>query len=194
MGFFYSVMIIYALHAILDVLCTLVTILDPFYYAWRVNNMNIGNQEVTADKLEKEKQNDIILNPTVSSEKDIFIASDVIDDGNSTYPKYYKNIQKYWDFFLNLYPSLFKPDMHNNPTQNRMLIYCIASMSLTRVICVLYMNTSSALSVSCAYFFEFLLFQYEGYTAQTILVEKARIMSFFALIMGMLSIIVCLWT
>lgn len=183
-AFFYAILSIYILHSLIDALCTIVTLLDPILYSY----YNTNEAFIYSDS--EEKQSDSKMKP--SEESQIFLAPSS-DSWLLRAKSKLIQVRLFWESLLKLYPSLFKEEANSGPMQMRFFIYWIAAMGIVRTICVFYTNITSLLCVSFMYFLEFLVFEYEGFTSMTIVAQKARVMSIFALVMCIMSIVLCLW-
>lgn len=102
------------------------------------------------------------------------------------------SIKIIWEKIIFLYPSLFKEGTENL-TQVRYLLYWNACSNLPKCFFLFYPTWDILLLIALLYIFDCLVYEYEAFTANTLVFQKARIISLFSLIMSILSVIICLW-
>lgn len=190
--FFYSMVFVYGIHVLIDILCTIVTIMDPYVYNMFVDESNLEptTSSTMYDVNEQGEEHVLPPAPKLGSNPWMYsIFKGCLCKG-----------QWYWKTLLGLYPFLFREEYiaglapHVQKTQIRIFMYWIAAMSIVRFCAILFLAMPLFLTMSLIYFMEFLVFQYEGSVVH-VLIEpsKAKTMSMLSAGMSFFSVLLCIW-
>lgn len=122
----------------------------------------------------------------------------IIDDSesdNTTAPTTkWPRVKLAWEKIIFLYPSLFRDSAANESLiLVRYLLYWNACSSIVKFFFLVYPTFTFLILIAVLYMFDCLVYEYEGFTANTLIPQKARLMSFFSLGMSVLSLMMCLW-
>lgn len=171
---------LYSLEAIADGMCMIVTLLDPFLFCSRDETITImfADSDNSEDKKEESVPND---------------GEQTQGSSSQLYSIFLKKLRPYWDFLLKLYPSLFREEYTMTSTENRYLLFWLACISMVRLFTVFQPTLILFILMSVLYIFQYLVFEYEGFTAKTMHPRKARIMSISSAVMSVLTIFLTLW-
>jgi hypothetical protein len=205
----------YAVHAILDILCFTITILDPYIYNF-ISNIPVQEEELLHDQMDLQKdsphfhasgvsinnnnnhQNTVAQTP-MQYMKNAFVFITHAKCWKINAQSALRSTQVYWEYLLHLYPSLFNEEYNASPihmqkAHARVFMYWIVTMSVVRIMAICMPCIPLFLTLSVIYFFEFFIFQYEGLTLRVFLFPtKAKIMSILAISMSFFSSIMCIW-
>jgi len=202
--FYYMMMTCYAVHALLDAVCLLVTLLDPYLYNFLLNEADgeYHSPPRGADATDSSSKNPLLSSANAHQQQAEVKSVASREWWKEKCRKVVSRTQPQWEFFLRLYPSLFSEDYardvcagHVHKTSCRLFMYWASTMSLVRIMAIYFPITPLFLTLSVVYFFEFLVFQYEGVTLQIFLLpSKSRIMSILAMSMSLFSVLLCIWT
>lgn len=167
-AFYYLVVAIYGSHVLIDFACLACTLLDPF--VWSLFETRAAS--LLQDEDEPKQQPSPPAPPSYGRQRLVAL------------------LKYAWEKIIFLYPSLFKDE---NLDKVRYLLYWNACSSIVKFSFLVYPTAYMLVLISILYIFDFLVYEYEGFTANTLIYQKARIISSFSLGMSILSIILCLW-
>jgi len=181
--FFYSVLLLYAAQAMVDCVCMFVTIVDPFFVSILHANSYYETEE-----------------SSFVGTEDHFSIAKVRYRENSCFVRFLIFLRPCWETFLCLYTStLFVdsievPDVFvMNKVRGRLFLYFMSSVSIVRVCALIHLTCGYFKLLSILYLFEALVFEYEGFTAKSLVQRHARVMSVYSGAMSFFSLLLCMW-
>lgn len=203
--FYYTVLVIYAINSVIDILCGIVILLDPLFYSWcqTYENTELDCEDDGNSVNELEKNTGLVnipLNKNINTD-----GNHVVGVKNRRYfcwKVIYQSIGSHlkplWNCTLNMYISLFYENHNANTspscsTEKRFLVYWLISMGVCRLVAVVSPSVQMIWLVCILYCMEYLVFQYEGHAGNTIMQNKARILSLSALALAFISLVFILW-
>ena len=195
-AFFYSILSIYTLQSFLDILCMLTNVFHPFYAEFLMHSLNLDQ------KYWQDTHADIYFDGMEVFERYLVFNTQQPSFFRRLYYKQLLFLNKLWFFFLHLYSSslFFHPEVdaldayEYTQLKCRYFMYSISSISIVRFFSILEMKCHSFCIVSFLYFYEALIFEYEGFTAKSMHLERARFMSIYSYLMCICSFLLCIWT
>ena len=109
-------------------------------------------------------------------------------------PTRWPALKQAWEKIIFLYPSLFKdPNSVESLILVRYFLYWNVCSSIVKLVFLVYPTFSLIILITILYIFDCFVYEYEGFTANSLNYQKARLMTLFSFGMSILSLFMCLW-
>ena len=167
-AFFYGTLLLYTLHSFIDFFFVVVVLFDPLLFQKKYSFSNIQQSDLP----------DAVCHDSVQETVDL--------KGQNAF-------LQFWNWIYNLYDSLFLDGHQPCKTGKRFLMYWIAAMGLGRVVALITLDVQFYVLIAVFYVLETLVFEYEGYSAKTMVPNKARLMSCISFTLFVLTCVFLLW-
>jgi len=170
-GFFYGFLVIYALHSFVDFLFVVVVLFDSLLcYNNKANYHFTSQLNQSAEPSQEGPTNE---DDFAKTKKNIFF--------------------EFWNNIYELYDSIFLEGQALCKTGKRYMVYWIAALGIVRVVAIATLDFQMYILVAIFYLLECLVFEYEGFTAKTMVPEKARFMSCISFALFVNTCVFLLW-
>ena len=170
-AFFYAFLFIYAIHSFIDFVFVVVVLFDPLLF-------QISNYEFkTVDPSENQE-------PVLQQDTD--------HKNNFAHHRTHFFLE-FWNYIFQLYDSIFLEGQTLCKTGKRYMVYWIACVGIARVVAIVTLDFHVYILVAIFYLLESLVFEYEGFSAKSMVPEKARFMSSVSFALFINTCVFLLW-